>query len=219
MIIPILYQDESLVIVEKPAGMPVLPDGWIKDSTYLFKILSDQIGRIYLVHRLDKQTSGIILFSKTAEAHKSLSIQFENHLISKKYLAILTGRVTWVDITSTLPLRINVGHSHRTVVDQEKGKPAETSFHVLETFTDDTLVKVSIKTGRTHQIRAHANALGHPVLGDLLYHAPATCIINRPALHAYSLSFQHPVTGGNLSFTAAPPQDFLEAIEKIKVLS
>lgn len=218
MYIPILYQDDVLVIVDKPAGMPVLPDGWTKNSPYLFNVLSEQIGRIFLVHRLDKQTSGIILFSKTADAHKSISIQFEHHLVDKVYLAILTGRVSWKEISSKFPLRADVGHSHRTIVDEEKGKPAETSFHVLEMFSDNTLVKVSIKTGRTHQIRAHANALGYPVLGDLLYHAPETRIIKRPALHAYSLSFQHPVSGVNLSFTAPPPQDFSEAIEKLKNL-
>jgi tRNA pseudouridine32 synthase / 23S rRNA pseudouridine746 synthase len=216
MDIPVIFQDDALVIVDKPAGMPVLPDGWIKNSPYLFKTLTEQFERIYLVHRLDKQTSGIILFSKTPEAHRLLSMQFEHHLVIKKYFAILTGSVSWADISSNLPLRINVGHSHRTVVDEEKGKPAETSFHVLERYSDNTLVEVSIKTGRTHQIRAHANALGHPVLGDLLYHAPETQRINRPALHAYSLTFKHPVSGEYLSFTAPPPRDFLDAIDTLK---
>ncbi len=218
MIPPILFQDDALVIVDKPAGLAVLPDGWTRDSPYLYKILSDQIGRIYLVHRLDKQTSGIILFSKTPEAHKSFSTQFENHLVNKIYLAILTGRVPWMETTSTLPLRINVGHSHRTVVDEQMGKSAESSFYVLEKYADNTLVQVSIRTGRTHQIRAHANALGHPIMGDLLYHAPKTELISRPALHAYSLSFQHPVTGENISFTANPPKDFIDATYKLRNL-
>jgi RluA family pseudouridine synthase len=216
MTIPIIFQDDALLVVDKPPGMPVLPDGWIKNSPYLFQILTEQFGKIFLVHRLDKQTSGILLFAKTPDAHKGLSLQFERHQVQKTYLAILTGKVFWDDITCNLPLRVNAGHGHRTIVDYIIGKPSETVFHVVEKYSGHTLVEVRPKSGRTHQIRAHACALGHSITGDVLYHSTDEGIISRPALHAQALTFSHPISHKTMTLSASPPKDFLDAVKIIR---
>jgi RluA family pseudouridine synthase len=212
----ILHTDDSILVVNKPAGIPVLPDGWKKDAPYLVKQLEEQFGKVWVVHRLDKITSGVLVFARTAEAHRILNIQFERHETQKVYHAILVGTPAWDEHTARHPLRINIGHKHRTMVDHGNGKPSETHFHVLERFAGYSLLKAIPGTGRTHQIRVHAYALGYPLLGDTLYSAPETDHILRPALHAHSLTFTHPVTGERLTFTAPYPKDFVEALEKLR---
>jgi 23S rRNA pseudouridine1911/1915/1917 synthase len=111
---------------------------------------------------------------------------------------------------------VDVGHSHRTVVDHSKGKSSETDFRVLERHTLSSLLEAVPGTGRTHQIRVHAYAIGFPLLGDSLYSAPATDLIARPALHAHSLAFTHPTTGERVLFNAPYPDDFQNALEKLR---
>ena len=180
----ILYSDDLIIVLDKPAGLPVLPDGWEKDLTYLVKMLEEQFGKIFIVHRLDKTTSGVIIFARTAEAHRSLNMQFEKHEASKIYRAIAEGNPNWNEKTAKHPLRVNVGHKHRTMVDDKNGKPSETRFKIVKRYPDHVLLEAELMTGRTHQIRVHAYALGHPLLGDILYSAPETNLIGRPALHA-----------------------------------
>jgi RluA family pseudouridine synthase len=213
MIIPVIHQDESVLVVNKPAGIPVLPDGWEKDAPYLVKILEQQFGRIWVVHRLDKVTSGVIIFARTQEAHRTLNIQFEQHDIQKLYRAILVGEPKWNEYTARHRLRIDVGRSHRTVVDQKVGKSSVTRFVVLERFIGFTLVDAFPVTGRTHQIRVHACALGYPLLGENLYNSPRTELITRPALHSQEIIIKHPATGESLTFSAPQPQDFQLAID------
>ena len=204
----ILYSDEAIIVLDKPAGFSVLPDGWEKDSTYLVKMLEEQFGKIFIVHRLDKTTSGVMVFARTAEAHRNLNIQFETHEAKKIYRAIAEGNPNWNEKIAKHPLRVNVGHKHRTMVDDKNGKPSETRFKILKRYPDHVLLEAELMTGRTHQIRVHAYALGHPLLGDVLYSAPETNLIARPALHAYSLTFTHPTTNERVSFTAPYPPDF-----------
>ena len=204
----ILYSDEVVIILDKPAGLPVLPDGWEKDSNYLVKMLEEQFGKIYIVHRLDKTTSGVMVFTRTAEAHRNLNMQFETHEAKKIYRAIAEGNPKWNEKIAKHPLRVDVGHKHRTMVDDKNGKPSETRFKVIKRYPDQVLLEAELMTGRTHQIRVHAYALGHPLLGDILYSAPETNLIARPALHAYLLKFTHPTTNERISFTAPYPQDF-----------
>jgi RluA family pseudouridine synthase len=211
----ILQSDDSIIVLDKPAGLPVLPDGWEKDSTYLVKMLEEQFGKIFIVHRLDKTTSGVIIFARTAEAHRSLNMQFEKHEASKIYRAIAEGNPNWNEKTAKHPLRVNVGHKHRTMVDDKNGKPSETRFKILKRYPDHVLLEAELMTGRTHQIRVHAYALGHPLLGDILYSAPETNLIGRPALHAYSLTFTHPQTNERVSFTAPYPPDFESALKNV----
>ena len=226
----IIYKDEHILVINKPAGLSVLPEGWEPDAPYLVKSLEEEYEKIWVVHRLDKFTSGVLVFALNAEAHRALNIQFEKHETEKVYRAITVGAPPWKERVTKFPLRVNVGHKHRTMVDNKKGVRAETKFKVLNwnsSITDElfladdaegmALVEARPMTGRTHQIRVHAYALGYPLLGDTLYSSPETDIIARPALHAYSLSFNHPVSNERVSFTAPYPTDFKKALERLKL--
>ena len=214
--INIVYQDSEILIVNKPAGLSVLPEGWEKDAPYLVKMLEERYGKVWVVHRIDKVTSGIIIFALTAEAHRSLNIQFEKHQVEKTYHAILNGIPMWDEKTTKFPLRVNVGHKHRTMVDNKNGVRSETRFKILKRYPASALVEAMPMTGRTHQIRVHAYALGYPLLGDILYSAPETDIIPRPALHAYSLKFTHPTTNVVMIFQAEYPHDFQAAVKMLR---
>ena len=213
----IIHLDKHILVLDKPAGLPVLPDGWEKGAPYLVRMLEEQFSKIRVVHRLDKFTSGVMVFARTAEGHRELNRQFERREAEKTYHAILVGIPAWEEKTAKHPLRADVGHSHRTVVDFKRGKTAETRFKVVKRLAGHGLVEASPRTGRTHQIRAHAAALGHPLQADVLYGAPSTDLIARPALHALSLAFVHPESVERLTFTAPYPGDFAEALERLKV--
>lgn len=212
-----MYLDDQMLVVNKPAGLSVLPDGWERDKPYLVSLLEAEYGRIWIVHRLDKITSGVMVLALTAEAHRALSLQFERHAAQKCYHALANGTPAWAMKTARHPLRGDVGHKHRTAIDQKAGKASETEFEVIRRFRAHVLLEARPLTGRTHQVRAHAAALGHPLLGDTLYGAAATDLIGRPALHAQSLALSHPVTGAALSFSAPYPEDFVEALERLAV--
>jgi RluA family pseudouridine synthase len=238
----IIHLDEHIIVLNKPAGLPVLPDGWDKGAPYLVKMLEADYGKIWIVHRLDKVTSGVMVFARTAEAHRALNIQFEKHEVKKVYHALVEGRPKWDEHTARHPLRANVGHKHRTIVDNRAGKPSETHFRVLKRFAESCLLEAVPETGRTHQVRVHAAELGHPLLGDSLYGAhstetdldmaamvesseaginprrllhPRSALISRPALHARSLTFTHPVSGETLTFKVDYPEDFASVIENL----
>jgi len=211
----VLHADSALLIVNKPAGMPVLPDGWDADAPYLVKLLEQQFAKLWVVHRLDKVTSGVLVFARTAEAHRELNRQFERHETEKVYHALVNGSPLWTEHTARHKLRVNVGHSHRTVVDHAKGKPAETAFKVLQRYPGCGLLECRPATGKTHQIRVHAYALGHPLLGDILYSASPTELIARPALHALSLTITHPESGQRMTFEAPYADDFVLALRKL----
>jgi len=209
----ILFEDPSLLVIDKPAGLPVLPDGWDPGAPFLAKILEETYGKVFVVHRLDKVTSGVMVFARDADTHRALNIQFEKHEAQKIYHAIVEGNPKWEEKVTKFPLRANVGHKHRTVVDDRNGKPSETRFKRLKQYQAAAWVEASPLTGRTHQIRAHAAALGHPLLGDIVYGAEETSLIARPALHAYSLTLTHPSSGQRLTFVADHPQDFATALK------
>ena len=212
----ILYEDDQIVVINKPAGLSVLPDGWEENSNYVVKELESHYKKIWIVHRLDKVTSGVMVFAITAEAHRNLSVQFEKHEVDKVYHAIANGNPAWEEKIAKHPLRINVGHRHRTAVDPRNGKPAETHFTVVERYKDNVLFEARPLTGRTHQVRVHAMALGHPLLADVLYGAEETEIIGRPALHAKSITFKHPTTGNIISFEAPYPEDLKNAHKSLQ---
>lgn len=209
----IIYEDEYLLIVDKPAGLPVLPDGWEKDAPYLVKLLEERFGKIFVVHRLDKITSGVIAFARDPETHRVLNTQFETHEAQKIYHVLVEGNPKWDEKIAKHPLRANVGHKHRTVVDDKHGKPSETRFRVIKRYPESALIEAQPMTGRTHQIRVHAYALGHPLVEDVLYGARDRYGFPHPMLHAQSLSFIHPTTNERVKFSAPHPADFEEAIK------
>jgi len=212
-----LHQDEHIIAINKPAGVSVLPEGWDPDVPYLRQLLEKQFQKIWIVHRLDKITSGVMVFARTTEAHRELNRQFERHEVEKVYQAIVEGGPPWDERTAHHMLQTNVGRKHRTVVVHKRGKNSETDFKVLKRGQNEALVEAYPKTGRTHQIRVHLSALGFPLLGDVLYGAAETDLITRPALHALSLTIRHPISGERMIFTAPPPDDFLHALERLKL--
>jgi RluA family pseudouridine synthase len=212
----VLHLDPDLLIVNKPAGIPVLPDGWDADSPYLVRSCEEQFGKLWVVHRLDKVTSGVLLFARTAESHRELNRQFERRETEKVYRALVNGEPKWSEHTARHKLRVNVGHSHRTAVDHAKGKPAETAFKAIKRYPGYGLLECRPATGRTHQVRVHAYALGHPLVGDILYSAPPTDLIARPALHALRLTITHPRSGQRMTFEAPYPEDFEKALRKLE---
>ena len=210
----IIHIDEHVIILNKPAGLPVLPDGWEKDSEYLVKMLEEKYDKIFIVHRLDKITSGVMVFARDAETHRALNMQFEHHEAQKIYHAIVEGNPKWEEKITKFPLHANVGHKHRTIVDDKNGKPSETRFKVLKRYQSSALVEAMPMTGRTHQIRVHASALGHPLLGDVLYGASETDLTPRPALHAQSLTIE--LNGQRETLSAPYPGDFRATLERLK---
>ena len=219
----IIFEDDHIIGVDKPAGLPVLPDGWEKDSPYLVKSLEEKFGnpstgseqRVFIVHRLDKITSGVMVFALDAETHRALNTQFEEHVAQKVYHAIVEGNPRWEEKVAKHPLRANVGHKHRTMVDNKNGKPSETRFRVIKRYEAAALVEARPMTGRTHQIRVHAYALGHPLVEDILYGSKDIYGLGRPMLHAQSLTFIHPATNERVKFSAPHPSDFDEALKTI----
>ena len=210
----ILHLDDHIIVLDKPAGIAVLPGGWGKDEPYLVDIIEEQYGKTWVVHRLDKVTSGVMVFARTAEAHRLLNGQFEHHMVKKIYHAIVEGLPPWEAHTARHMLQTDVGRKHRTVVVHKGGKKSETHFKVLKRGQVQALLEAHPMTGRTHQVRAHLSALGYPLLGDNLYGAPDTDLIARPALHAFSLSFIHPASSQQVTYTAPTPEDFQTALER-----
>jgi len=229
----ILYQDEALLVVNKPAGLSTLPDGYNPTLPHIKSMLEQQAGRLWVVHRLDKDTSGVLLLARTAEAHRSLNTQFEKHLVSKLYHALVIGDPEWQQKTIYLPLRPNGDRHHRTVVDQVKGKPAVTHLRLLERLGKYCLVEAVPETGRTHQIRAHLAAMGLSIVGDKLYAdrqsgSPlkmesqpqgdidfAPKLIEGMGLHALSLEISHPLSGQRLKFDAPYPIGWVDFLRQL----
>ena len=221
--IPILFCDDFLLVINKPPGISTLPDGYDPSLPHIKSLLEQEYGRLWIVHRLDKETSGILLLARSSEAHRSLNSQFENRLVRKIYHALVRGVPEWHEKIIDLPLRPNGDRQHRTVVDFQAGKLAITQFKRLEKFDHYCLLEAVPKTGRTHQIRAHLAAIGLFIIGDRLYRqrpgqrpenedlpaSPAqdklADLMDGMALHAVSLDFNHPLTGERMSFEAPYP--------------
>ena len=215
----ILFIDEHLLAVNKPAGLLTLPDGYDQLAPCLINLLKQQYDRVWVVHRLDKETSGVIVFARTAEIHRALNLAFDSRQVHKVYHAIVLGVPLWDEHTIDLPLRPDGDRRHRTVIDRARGKPAVTHVRVLERFASHgvphTLIEARPETGRTHQIRAHLAAINLPLAGDALYGGKAT-LIERVALHACTIDFAHPVTHEPLHVEAPYPSDFTQALQQLR---
>lgn len=218
--LPVLFIDETLLAIDKPAGLPSLPDGYNPAAPHVRSLLEPHYGRVWIVHRLDRGTSGVLLLARSAEAHRALNQQFDQRQVTKVYHALVNGSPDWKEKTVDLPLRIDVGHKHRTTIDSLRGKPAVTHLRVLERFAGYTLVEAVPETGRTHQIRAHLAVLGHPLVADELYgRSPAgdaPPVMPRLGLHARRLTITHPVLHSMLHFEAPYPEDFSQALEQLR---
>jgi len=216
----ILGEDESLLAVNKPAGVSTLVEGWNPQAPYLKGMLEARYGRLWTVHRLDKDTSGVLVFARIAEAHRHLNLQFESHTAQKIYHTIVVGSPEWDTRRVGLLLRTNADRKHRTVVDAQRGKPSMTELQVLERLGGFTLLQASPLTGRTHQIRAHLSAISLPISGDMLYGKKVKGAggqsMSRVALHAFSLSLIHPFHQERMQLTAPYPDDFASFIEQLR---
>jgi RluA family pseudouridine synthase len=208
----IIHEDRDIIVVDKPSGLLTISTDREKSRTAYF-ILTDYVrkgveksrNRIFIVHRLDRETSGILVFAKNEEAKFRLQSQWQD--TKKKYLAVVHGRCEKREETITTYLAENQAHGVYTTNDARKGKLAHTAYKVLKKTKDFSLLEVDLLTGRKHQIRVHLADIGHPVVGDPRY-GQERKVRNRLALHAKSISFAHPFSGEQLSFDTKVPAYF-----------
>ena len=230
----ILFSDSALLVINKPAGLSTLPDGYDPTLAHVKSVLEQPAGRLWIVHRLDKQTSGVLLLARSAKAHRSLNSQFEQHQVLKRYHALVRGDPEWEERSINLPLRPNGDRRHRTVVDLDHGKSALTHLKVLERFGQYSWLEVVPHTGRTHQIRAHLSSEGLTIIGDKLYgdrkfnfltnteaqsqnnKSEVETLIIGMGLHARSLEFTHPDTGQRIKFEAPYPAWWKVALARLR---
>jgi tRNA pseudouridine32 synthase/23S rRNA pseudouridine746 synthase len=212
--IPVVYEDADVVAAMKPEGIASIPERDPARPSVL-RALSERRGeRLYVVHRLDKDVSGVLLFARHADAHRHLNLEFDARRVRKEYLAVVHGVVVPDAGTVDRPLRIF--GSGRTAPDPVRGKPSRTDYRVLERARAHTLLLVEPRTGRRHQIRAHLYAIGHPVAGDPRYGDPAANRgIGRLMLHAHRLVVRLP-SGADVAIEAPPPASFLEVWGRLR---
>ncbi|MES2622119.1 MAG: RluA family pseudouridine synthase [Bacteroidota bacterium] len=227
----VIFADDDLVIVSKPAGLTVIPDRIHTDRETLQSILQKEFGKLFVVHRIDRWTSGIVCLARNEAAHRSLSIQFQNHEVKKFYKAVVKGRLN--EKTGTIDAPIAENNSRPgTMLINKRGKNAISIYSVEEQFKHAALLTIEIKTGRTHQIRVHMESIGHPLLVDEIYgETPAFYFssikrkykqsveeerptIARLTLHAFQLTLLHPTLKEEVSFTAPLPKD-IETVLKL----
>ena len=220
----IVYEDNDIIVVNKPKGMVVHPANGNPDGTLVNAImaisknsLSGIGGKIRpgIVHRLDKDTSGIIIVAKNDKAHINLSKQIKDREVKKIYIALVKGSVNENEATIDMPIGRSTKDRKKMAVRKD-GKQAITHFKVLKRYLNYTLLEVKIDTGRTHQIRVHMAEIGHPVVGDIVYSKGKNEFgVVGQMLHAKSLDFTHPTTGKKMHLEAELPQYFKEVIEKL----
>ena len=219
----IIYEDADVAVVNKPQGMVVHPSAGHTSGTlvnalmYHVKDLSSINGvvRPGIVHRIDKDTSGLLMVAKNDKAHNALAAELKDKKSLRKYVAIVHGNLP----NDRGVIEAPIGRSDKDRKKQAvtaKGKPAVTRFTVLERFGNYTLVELQLETGRTHQIRVHMAYIGHPVAGDPLYGPRKTLKGHGQFLHAKTLGFTHPTTGELVEFTAEEPAIFKETLEKLR---
>lgn len=226
MELDVLYEDEDIIVINKPKGMVVHPAPGNPDNTLVNALLArcqhlSGIGgkiRPGIVHRLDKDTSGILVVAKNDLAHLSLAKQIKERTAERRYLALVHGNVKQdVGTISTWLGRHPVHRKKMAVVPEGKGKLAVTHYWVRERFGDYTLVEAKLETGRTHQIRVHMAYLGHPVVGDQVYGPKKPHLgINGQALHAFLLGLYHPRTGEWMEWRAPLPDDFVHVLNYLR---
>lgn len=210
MDLQIIYEDEWLLVVNKPAGIPIHPSRLhYKDSLsngirYYFDLISLK-KKIRPVNRLDLNTSGLVIFAKCEYIQEIFSKQMTNSIFNKEYLCIVEGILPKKEYTISLP----IGRKQGSIIERcvcINGQPSVTHYKVLQEFKNYSFLQCKLQTGRTHQIRVHMQAIGHPIIGDTLY-GNSSNLINRQALHSYKINCIHPVTKELLNFTSELPKD------------
>lgn len=223
----IVYEDDDLLIVNKAAGMVVHPAPGHYDDTLVNALLArypalqgsmaveDDI-RPGIVHRLDRDTSGLLIVAKNAHTQAALVRQMQRHEVVKRYLALVEGIVSLDQGSIDAPIGRNPRHRQQMAITSIDSREARTHFRVLTRFNHHSLLLLQLETGRTHQIRVHLQAIGHPVFGDSVYgpgHIPRGISLQRQFLHAYQLSFFHPRTGNIMEFEAPLPTDLQSVLD------
>lgn len=223
--IEIIYEDNDIIVVNKPKGIVVHPANGNPDGTLvnaIMNICKDSLSGIGgeirpgIVHRLDKDTSGILIVAKNDKAHINLSEQIKEHKVKKTYIALVKGIVKENNATINMPIGRSEKDRKKMAVTK-KGKDAITHFKVLKRYDKYTLLEINIETGRTHQIRVHLSQIGYPIVGDEVYSKGKNeWNIKGQCLHAKSLDFKHPTTNENMHLEAKIPQYFEKILEELK---
>ena len=223
----VLHEDEALAIIDKPAGLTVHPGSGQRHGTlanalaYRFGELSNVQGQLRpgIVHRLDKDTTGVLLIAKVDLHHHYLARQFRERTLSKEYRAIVHGVVELDSDRISLPIGSDRYRPMRMAVRHDVGRAADTFYEVIERFPRHTYLKVRPKTGRTHQIRVHLSALGHSIVADPFYGGKADARVDRQMLHAFRLTFRHPLSGEEITFEAPIPRDMEGLLTHLRSLN
>ncbi len=214
----VVHRDGWLAVVDKPAGLVVHPA-----PSHMGPTLVDELGdmlaggedpeRPGIVHRLDRGTSGLMVVARSDDAHRALAAQVKRREVERIYLALADGRIRSRTGTIDAPIGRASRKRHRMAVSGASARAARTHFEVREVLTADTFFEARLETGRTHQIRAHFAAIGHPLVGDATYGGPVRYGLERQFLHAHRLSFTHPQTGERMRFESGLPPDLADALE------
>jgi len=222
----VVFEDEHLLVVSKPGGLVTHPTARRRTGTLVNRLLGMGIPlapsggelRPGIVHRLDAGTSGLLIVAKTDVAYAALREGFRQHAVDRRYLALVRGQVAHDRFGVEAPLGRRAA---KIVVDRVDGRPATTSFEVRERMARSTLLEAAPETGRTHQIRVHLSAIGHPILGDRAYGGggddAARVGLSRPFLHAWRLRFRHPVTGEQISLEDPLPGELVDVLTRVRL--
>ena len=226
--VEIVYEDDDLMVINKPRGMVVHPAPGHTSGTLVNAVLShageslssiNGVLRPGIVHRIDKDTSGLILICKNDFSHKALAKQLEEHSITRRYHAICSGRLKEEQGTVSAPIGRDEKNRKQQAINYKHGKEAITHYRLLENLQNASLLECRLETGRTHQIRVHMKSIGHPLLGDPLYGPKKNLYaIKGQALHAMVLGFVHPRSGEYMEFSADYPEDFQKLLNKLRII-
>ena len=224
----IVYEDDDLMVINKPRGMVVHPAPGHTSGTLVNAVLShageslssiNGVLRPGIVHRIDKDTSGLILVCKNDFSHKALAKQLEEHSITRRYHAICSGRLKEEQGTVSAPIGRDEKNRKQQAINYKHGKEAITHYRLLENLQNASLLQCRLETGRTHQIRVHMKSIGHPLLGDPLYGPKKNLYaIKGQALHAMVLGFVHPRSGEYMEISADYPEDFQKLLNKLRMI-